>query len=164
MEDYRPQLKEAFRATSIIGYATSLSVIIYGLIANFLLSRYSGVGPGSAQRELFVVIFCGLGAGLLVGIGPLRPAIRKICRPQEYGVASVIRELQSSTMVTYGICETISILGLVLAILSKDIQNYYWMAFMSLVAFGAYFPKYENWERHIRNSLEYSDIGEGGGA
>ena len=159
MEDYQAQLRDSFRATSIVGYSTSLSVIVYGVIANFLLSRHSGA-PESDGDHL-VVIFGGLGGVLFVALAFLDPVIRQINRPAEISGPAVIRQLQASAMVTFGVCETISILGLVLAVMTRDIRNYYWLAFLSLVAFAVYFPKYARWDRFLRDALYGEQYGEG---
>lgn len=153
MEDYQPQLKEAFRATSIIGYFTSLSVIVYGLIAYFLLSRYSMDEQTPDRVALMTKLIGGLGGLMFIGMAFLRPTLLKINRPQEQTTAGFIRQLQAAAMVVYGLCETISILGLILSMITRNMQNYYWMAFLSLLAFGIYFPKYSNWDRHLRGSL-----------
>lgn len=153
MHEYQQQLRAAFQTTSIIGYCTSLSVIVYGLITYFLLSRTSIPEGGAGGAEFWVTVIGVMGAAVFLGMAGIRRLAMRVNRPTEMSAEAAIRQLQSTAVVVFGCCESISILGLVAALATKEIQNYYWMAFMSLLAFGTYFPKYERWEQHMQAAL-----------
>ena len=159
MQDYGPELKAAFSTTSIIGYCTSLSVIVYGLIAHFLLSRYPLGDAPAPNASLLLRWIGGAGVALFLGLAGLRPLVLRLNKPGQTTSAALIRQLQTTAMVVYGGCESISIFGLVAAIVTREMHNYYWLAFLSLAAFSAYFPKYDVWERHVQDALYGPEYG-----
>lgn len=163
MQNYEPDLKAAFNATSLIGYGTSVSVIVYGLIAHFLLSRYPPAEPAPANATLLLRWIGGAGVLLFLGMAGLRPLVLRINRPRRITSSALIRQLQTTAMIIFGGCETISIFGLVAAIVTREMQNYYWLAFLSLTAFWTYFPKYGVWDKHMQDGLFHGggDIEEG---
>lgn len=163
MHEYRDQLKEAFNSTNIIGYCTSVSVLVYGGITYFLLSRSHESNEASDIDGMFVKAVGGLAAILFLGMAVVRKFVLKMNAPKIITVETVIKQLQSTALVVFGGCEMISILGLVLALLTLDMQNYYWMAFLSLIAFGTYFPRYDRWDAHMHAMIYKEDMGQTGG-
>ena len=153
MERYQQKLREAYQTTSVIGYCTSVSVIVYGLITFFLLSRSVVTEEADGAEHRWVLIIGAIGAAIFLGMAGIRALVMRFNRPPEVTVEGAIKQLQSTAMVVFGFCESISILGLVAALVTRQMQNYYWMAFLSLIAFGTYFPRYDRWDRHVHRLL-----------
>ncbi len=150
MFEWQDDLDRVFKHTSLIGYGTSMSVIFYGLIGFFVL-KYSSRPEPFISPDSFVKSIC---VGIALGFAGLAWFIRaKIRQDLEVGMMSVdaaLRRLQTSTLVTYGLCEGIGLVGLIVAYLTQSIQDYYPYAFAALLAFSLFFPRYNDWERVIQ--------------
>lgn len=149
MNEEKNDLNEVYRSTSIIGYSTSFSVIIYGLIAYYLLSRSSGGQSAVENSEMIRQIFWFVGISILFSVSLMRRLISKNAKKKEISSREMLKQLQTTSMVTFGMCESIGILGLVLSIMTKNINDYYGLGFLSLVSFGLFFPKIDLWEEQM---------------
>lgn len=152
MENYEDDLNEVYRSTSIIGYSTSFSVIIYGLITYYLLSRSTGQ-PVFDNAEMIRQIFWVVGFSISITIGLMRRVVFRNSRKKELTAQETLKHLQTSSMVTFGMCESIGILGLVLALMTKNMNDYYGLAFLSLISFGIFFPKIHIWDQQMKQAV-----------
>ncbi|MGE0269330.1 MAG: hypothetical protein AB7S78_12845 [Candidatus Omnitrophota bacterium] len=153
MENYEDELNDVYRSTSVIGYSTSFSVIIYGGIAYYLLSRSADGQPVFDHAEVIRQVFWVVGISILISIGLMRRIVSRNSRKREFTLQEMLKHLQTSSMITFGMCESIGILGLVLTLMTKNINDYYGFGFLSLISFGFYFPKLHHWDQQLKQAV-----------
>lgn len=157
MGEEKNELSEVYRSTSIIGYSTSFSVIIYGLIAYYLLSRPSGGQSAVENSPMIRQIFWIVGISILFSVSLLHRLMLKNAKKKDFNSREMLKQLQTTSMVTFGMCESIGILGLILSIMTKNINDYYGLGFLSLASFGLFSPKIHLWEEQMNCAIDTDD-------
>jgi F0F1-type ATP synthase membrane subunit c/vacuolar-type H+-ATPase subunit K len=145
------QLKKTYRMTIFIGFAMIVSVFFYALMAEFLKAN-SDFLPQSRftyEREVlkYVLLAVAIAEFLLIWF------IRKIIlsgNPKD--IAQKISRLQISSIVTFCLCESVAVYGLLVFFLTKDSMDFYIFLLLSLIYFAFYFPRYSQWEEWIKAS------------
>lgn len=153
MDAHQNDLNEVFRSTSMIGRSTSVCVIIYGLITYYLLSRPSEGQPVFDNVQVVRQIFLMVGVSIVLCIGLLRRLMMENARKKKPSGQELLKQLQTTSLVIFGICESIAILGLVLALLTRNMNDYYILGFLSLVSFGFFFPRIHDWEEQLKQTV-----------
>ena len=90
-------------------------------------------------------------------MGLLKYAFLAIAAAQ-YGAIKVVQKivpaksvdnLPQTAIITFALCETVAVLGLVLFLLAGNAMDFYIFMMISLGFFYLFFPKYEQWEQRM---------------
>ncbi len=65
---------------------------------------------------------------------------------------SKVQKLFTAAIVSFAFCESVAIYGLVLFIIGGSSLDFYLFAFLSLIFFAVYFPKYSQWEEWVNSN------------
>ncbi len=148
-------LRKAYRITAIIGLAMIASLIVYAVVVELIKKQnapfggYSPLPPdvlstlryallGVVVVEFFVIRL--LNTLTLSGKVPLRSSAVTV------PFAPEAQRLVSASVVTYALCESVAIYGLVLFLIQGNSNDFYLFLALSLLYFSIYFPKYGKWE------------------
>jgi hypothetical protein len=144
----------------MIAAMTQMQLMIYGallvsqLVYGYLAFKVFAVQPGrgSMPDALPYVLIAVAASELLIAIPVLRKRLMPARRdakaidepiPDSPAVGGVLGRLFVAQIVTWGMCESIAILGLVLVITSHDPRYYLGFAGASVVGFVVYRPSGE---------------------
>ncbi len=64
-------------------------------------------------------------------------------------LSSKIQKLFSATIITYALCESVAIFGLVLFLTGGETFDFYLFIALSLTFFAVHFPRYGQWEEYL---------------
>ena len=146
--NYLQELEKAYRSTTNIGYMTSTCVIVYGLVTYGILKSQKFLHD-PVQAPYLKWLFLMLSVGTLASIPILKNTFLEKASFQT--VEEFIKKLQSYSIVIFALCESIAVYGLALALMTKNMNDYYWLGGLSLIAFIYMFPKYEKWEEWLKS-------------
>lgn len=133
-------LQQQFKTTNYVGLAMMASVFLYAVI---VLAIDKGYIPYKAQPGANIGIYTTIKYILLV-LAILHYFIIKFF--QKFSLKSVAY-LPAASILTFGLCETVSIYGLVLFLLTGNSLDFYLFMLISLFYFYLFYPKYADWER-----------------
>lgn len=137
------QLKIRYLRVNFVGLAMIGSVFIYALVVEVLkrtLAPFSGlVGftPAGGQMLKYLLVALAFTNFFIIKI------IQKVL-----GAGSA-EKLVRGTVVTFALCEAVSLFGLVLFLLDGNAMDFYTFMFLSLFYFWLFFPKYQDWEDRL---------------
>ena len=147
-------LRKAYRITAFIGLAMIASLIVYAVVVELIKEQnapFGGFSPmpeviatlryallGVAALEFFVIRL--LNTLMLSGKVPLRSSAATV------PFAPEVQRLVSASIVTYALCESVAIYGLVLFLIQGNSSDFYLFLILSLLYFSIFFPKYGKWE------------------
>ncbi len=151
-------LRKAYRMTAFIGLAMIASLIVYAAVVELIKKQnapfggYSPLPPdvlstlryalmGVAAVEFFVIRL--LNKLMLSGKVPLRSSAMTA------QFAPEVQWLVTAAIVTYALCESVAIYGLVLFLIQGNSSDFYLFLALPFAYFGIYFPKYGTWEEWI---------------
>ncbi|MEK6698144.1 MAG: hypothetical protein AABZ10_03775 [Nitrospirota bacterium] len=146
-------LRKGYRLAALIGVLMIGSVLVYAVIAE-LIKESNAPFQGFIQmsdiamlRNVLLVVAAVefivipvLNRVMLSGTVPPRSASASGQHLPE------IKRLISSAFVTYALCESVAIYGLVLFLLNGNSSDLYLFIILSVLLFTVYFPKYSRWE------------------
>ena len=146
-------LKARYLAINFIGLAMIASVFVYAGVVELLkwqLAPFAGfttLDPGTVA--LIKYVFLALAAAQFVVI----KAVQRIL------TAGSVEKLSLTAIITFALCESVAVLGLVLFLLNGNSMDFYVFMVISLGFFYLFFPKYEQWEERVRagSSAEKTD-------
>ena len=157
------KLRAAYRVAVIIGLAMMASLLAYAAIVGILEKGTVGFNaPAMAGSQLEIMKFLLIGLTVVLffiiryvnallleskgkeGTAPDAHA-RQSGAPPEFG------RLTTAAVVTYAVCETPAIFGLVLFFLGRNSSDFYLFMLFSLFFFAVYFPKFSQWEEWYRD-------------
>jgi F0F1-type ATP synthase membrane subunit c/vacuolar-type H+-ATPase subunit K len=158
------KLRAAYRVSVIIGLAIMASLLVYailvGLFENGSIAlsdtpALSGSGLeimkfallGASAVIFFVIRF--VNARLLNAGGGRDQAIDTRPRPAT-GTEAEFGRLTTASIITYALCETPAIFGLVLYVLGRNSADFYLFLMASLFYFATNFPRFSQWEEWYR--------------
>jgi len=162
------KLRAAYRVAVIIGLAMMASFLVYAAIVGILEKDPSGlrnapVLPGS-QVETIKFALIGVTAVLFFVIRVFNTRILNAegeqgkmldSRPRLIpGVAPEFGRLTTTAIVTYALCETPAIFGLVLFFIGRNASDFHLFLLISLFFFAVYFPKFSQWEEWYRKQQQ----------
>ena len=133
-----------FRATRIIAIAMVSSLVIYAMLVE-LIKRQSAPFRGFVQVpwwEMLRWIFLALA---LADAGLIRVLRRALLAPQAAGLGPG-RQLQTASIVTFALCESVGVFGLVLFLVSGSSADFYLFLAFALGLFAFHFPRRDRWE------------------
>lgn len=158
-------LRKGYRLAALIGALMIGSLLVYAVIAELIkesnapfrgfaqmpdiaLLRYALLAVAAVE---FIVIPV-LTRAMLSGAVPPRSASGQQHLPE-------IKRLISSAIVTYALCESVAIYGLVLFLLNGDSSDLYLFIALSALFFAVYFPKYSRWEEWFKARIKAAGRG-----
>ena len=77
----------------------------------------------------------------------------------QFGIIKVVQKilparsvdnLSQAAVITFALCESVAVLGLVLFLLAGNALDFYIFMVISLGFFTLFFPKYDQWEQRLR--------------
>ena len=169
------KLRSAHKAALVIAYAMMFTLVVYALLVEFFLKDIDLVpGGGFSQYNLLRYILIALAAmedimmviiknRILSGQTSLAPKTspspgeapspdidhnHKAAKESEF-----IQRLNSAHIITYALCNSIGIYGLVLFLLGKDKTGFYAFLGTSFFLMMVHFPKYEDWKSRWEDFL-----------
>jgi F0F1-type ATP synthase membrane subunit c/vacuolar-type H+-ATPase subunit K len=150
-------LRKAYRLTAFIGLLMMASLIVYTVVVEFIKEQnapFGGFAPmpdvfgtlryalmGVVVAEFFVIFF--LNKLMLSGKDPLGSS------PAPVQFAPNVQRLVTASIVSYALCESVAIYGLVLFLIQGNTNDFYLFLAVSLFYFTVFFPRYSNWEERI---------------
>ncbi len=137
-------LKARYLSVNFIGLAMIAAVFVYAGVVEVIKWRWAPFAGfaalPAATASLLKYIFLALAAGQYFII----KIIQKIV------LAQSVDNLPQAAIITFALCETVAILGLVLFLLTGNGLDFYVFMVISLGFFYVYFPKYEQWEELVK--------------
>ena len=144
IKDKNITLKSRYLAVNFIGLAMIAAIFVYAGVVEIIKWQWApfhGFAKLPTQTEsLLRYIFLALAGVQYVVI----KAVQKIVQ------AKSLDNLPQAAIITFGLCESVAMLGLVLFLLCGNAMNFYLFMVISLGFFYLFYPKYEEWEQMIR--------------
>lgn len=136
----RGTMQQQFKVTNYIGLAMMGAVFFYALLVLAISKSYL---PIKLHPSLNMTVLTNLSYAFL------------ILAVADYFILSFIRKLslksvtalQPLAIVIFALCESVSILGLVLFLLSGKANDFFIFMVISLLYFYLFYPKYADWEK-----------------
>ncbi len=152
-------LKGAHRQATLIGVAMICSLFIYVIVVKSIKSYFQGMAP------LFIVdilryLFFGLAFVEFFLIRFLRKRLLSFnggagdSSHQEEARSPMIQRLLIVTIISYALCESVAIYGLILFFIGGSRLDFYTFLILSLICFAVYFPRYNQWEEWWKRAHE----------
>ncbi|MFA4903996.1 MAG: hypothetical protein WC600_14780 [Desulfobaccales bacterium] len=145
LKDNHVVLKSRYLAVNFIGLAMIAAVLAYAGMVEVIKwqwAPFSGFAQLSPQTaSLLKYIFLALAAAQFVII----KVVQKILP------ARSLDNLPQAAIVTFALCESVAIFGLVLFLLNGNALDFYVFMVISLGYFYLFFPKYEQWEQMVKS-------------
>jgi hypothetical protein len=156
-------LKNAQKVALVISFAFIFTLVIYAGLAEFLLGDLD-LGKGSSDLSILRYILMAIAAievfmmviiknRILSGETKLiqQPGLEQ--DPSKPNEGEFINRLRSAHIVTYALCESIAIYGLILFILEKNKTEFYAFLGVALFLMLVHFPKYDDWKSRLEDYL-----------
>ncbi len=137
-------LKARYLAVNFIGLAMIAAVFVYAGVVELIkwqLAPFTGFAklePHTA--DLLKYAFLALAAaqfGIIKAVHKILPT-------------PSVEKLSQAAVITFALCESVAVLGLLLFLLSGQGLDFYIFMVISLGFFTLFFPKYDQWEQRIR--------------
>jgi hypothetical protein len=137
-------LKARYLAVNFIGLAMIASVFVYAGVVELIkwqLAPFTGFAQLDPQTAaLLKYVFLALAAAQFVIIKAV----------QKFLPAPSVEKLSLTAIITFALCESVAVLGLVLFLLAGQGLDFYIFMVISLGFFTLFFPKYDQWEERVR--------------
>ena len=136
-------LKTRYLAVNFIGLAMIASVFVYAGVVEWIkwqwapFAGFSYIEPG--QATFLKYIFLALAAAQYGAI----KLVQKIVP------ARSVDNLPQAAIITFALCESVALLGLVLFLLAGQALDFYIFMLISLGFFYLFYPKYDDWEKRV---------------
>jgi hypothetical protein len=137
-------LKTRYLAVNFIGLAMIASVFVYAGVVEWIkwqwapFAGFSQLDP--RQATLLKYIFLAFAAAQYGAI----KLVQKIVP------ARSLDNLPQAAIITFALCESVAVLGLVLFLLGGKALDFYIFMLISLSFFYLFYPKYEQWEKIVK--------------
>jgi F0F1-type ATP synthase membrane subunit c/vacuolar-type H+-ATPase subunit K len=136
-------LKSRYLAVNFIGLAMIAAIFVYAGVVEFIKwqwAPFQGFAKLPAQTESLLRY-------ILLALAVVQYVIIKAV--QKIVLAHSRDNLPQAAIVTFALCETVAIFGLVLFLLCGNPLNFYLFMVISLGFFYLFYPKYEEWEKQM---------------
>jgi hypothetical protein len=134
-------LKVRYLAVNFIGLAMIAAVLVYAGVVELIKwqwAPFAGFAKLPATTaSLLKYVFLALAAGQYLVIKVMQKIV----------LARSTDNLPQAAIITFALCETVAVLGLVLFLLCGNALDFYIFMVISLGFFYLFYPKYENWEK-----------------
>jgi hypothetical protein len=143
LKDKNITLKSRYLAVNFIGLAMIAAIFVYTGVVEVIKWQWAPFAgfaklPGQTA-SLLKYIFLVVAAAQFVII----KVVQKIVPAQS------LDNLPQAAIITFALCETVAIFGLVLFLLTGNALDFYVFMVISLGYFYLFFPKYEDWEQMV---------------
>jgi hypothetical protein len=143
LKDKNITLKSRYLAVNFIGLAMIAAVFAYAGVVEVIKwqwSPFTGFAQLPSQTAVLLkYIFLVLAAAQYIIIKVMQKLI----------LAKSVDNLPQAAIVTFALCETVAVFGLVLFLLNGNGLDFYVFMVISLGFFYLFFPKYEQWEELV---------------
>jgi F0F1-type ATP synthase membrane subunit c/vacuolar-type H+-ATPase subunit K len=150
------ELKKGYRQARIIGMAMVFSVLVYALVVEIVRMNpgfsKEPLVPDGADSIKYVLLGLALIQFFLIRMIRGRFLSRESGQTtnlQTGAVSTRLTGLLVMSIITYALCESIAVYGLVLFFVTKRPFDFYLFMGISLLYFAAYFPRYTQWEEWV---------------
>jgi hypothetical protein len=139
-------LKARYLAVNFIGLAMIASVFVYAGVVELIKwqwATFTGFGGlASFTADLLWYIFL---AVAVAQYGAIK-AVPKIVP------AKLVDKLPQAAVITFALCESVALLGLVLFLLTGRSLDFYTFMLISLGLFYWFYPRYDQWEKLVNKA------------
>ena len=143
LKDKNITLKSRYLAVNFIGLAMIAAVFVYAGVVELIkwqMAPFAGFAKLDPHTvALLKYAFLALAAAQF-GIIKVVPKIMP---------AKSVDNLTRAAVITFALCESVAVLGLVLFLLAGNAMDFYIFMVISLGFFYLFFPKYEQWEERV---------------
>lgn len=154
-----PNLRASYKTTVIVGLAMMAGLIIYAVVVETIKKQYApfaGFAPmpdDIAATFRFALIAITIAEFFIIRI--LNKMILSAKGPVLRGpgagqVGPDVQRLMTAAVVTFALCESVAIYGLVLFLIQGNSDDFYLFLLVSLFYFTIFFPKYGSWEAWMK--------------
>ena len=151
------ELKRGYRQAKIIGMAMVFGVLVYALIVEIMRMNpgfsMDLLPPNGADSIKYVLLGLALIEFFLIRMIRawfLSRESGQTTKLQPGSFSTKVTKLLITSIVTYALCESIAIYGVVLFFVTKRPFDFYLFMGISLIYFAAFFPRYAQWEEWVR--------------
>ncbi len=148
------ELRRAYRTTVIIGLAMMASLVVYAVLVEMIKKDYAPFGGFSPlPADVFTTLryaLLAVVAGEFVFIPILNKAMLSAKAIRSASATGPFGQLASAAVVTFALCESVAVFGLVLFLIQGASSDFYLFLMISLIFFTIHFPKYSKWEEWKR--------------
>jgi F0F1-type ATP synthase membrane subunit c/vacuolar-type H+-ATPase subunit K len=136
-------LKSRYLAVNFIGLVMIATVFVYAGVVEWIkwqwapFAGFSHIDP--RQATLLKYIFLALAAAQYGAI----KLVQKIVP------ARSVDNLPQAAIITFALCESVAVFGLVLFLLTGNGLDFYIFMLISLSFFYLFYPKYDDWEKRV---------------
>ena len=146
--------KKAYRSALIIGVAMIMSLFVYAVIAEFIKMNnepFRGFSPFPEMQILKYILF-GIVIVEFFLIRHVQSVILSGGLTPGRTPNTETAKLLSATIITYALCESVGLLGLILFLLGGSSFDFYSFMVLSLIFYGIHFPRFNRWENWTKES------------
>ena len=150
------ELKRGYRLARFIGTAMVFGVLVYALVVEIMRNNSAfsrePLLPDAAESIKYLFLGLALIQFFLIRMIRGRFLSRESAQTTNHQTGSVSTRLTGlliMSIITYALCESIAIYGLVLFFVTKRPFDFYLFMGISLLYFAAYFPRYTQWEEWV---------------
>lgn len=143
LKDKHITLKSRYLAVNFIGLAMIAAVFAYAGVVEVIkwqwkpFTGFAKLPPQSAVVLKYIFLVLAAAQYVIIKV------VQKII------LAQSVDNLPQAAIVTFALCETVAIFGLVLFLLTGNGMDFYVFMVISLGFFYLFFPKYEQWEQIV---------------
>ncbi|MHB8843858.1 MAG: hypothetical protein ACYC7L_03840 [Nitrospirota bacterium] len=167
------KLRAAYRTTVFIGLALMASLVIYLIIVQLFESGTVALQgePALSGNPFEFLKFAFIGVSVIIfflirslnnqvlhSAGGQGQAPRRTAAP---GAPAAYGKLSTAAIITFALCETPAIFGLVLYFLGRNATDFYLFLIISMFFFASHFPKFSQWEEWYRKQQPGTQRGQG---
>jgi F0F1-type ATP synthase membrane subunit c/vacuolar-type H+-ATPase subunit K len=154
------ELKRGYRQARFIGTAMVFGVLVYALVVEIMRNNSAfsrePLLPDAAESIKYMFLGLALIQFFLIRMIRRRFLLREPGQAtrlqtglQTGSVSIKVARLLVTSIITYALCESIAVYGLVLYFVTKRPFDFYLFMGISLLYFAAYFPRYTQWEEWV---------------
>jgi F0F1-type ATP synthase membrane subunit c/vacuolar-type H+-ATPase subunit K len=152
----RAGLRKAYRTTVNIGLVMMAGLVVFAIVVELIKKQhatFNGFAPLSA--DAFTTLRYALLTFAAVEFFVIRMVNKavlsaKALETRTASAAAPFAQLMSAAIVTFALCESVALCGLVLFLIQGDTTDFYLFLMISVGYFTIHFPKYAKWEAWMR--------------
>ena len=141
-------LDQHLRATRIVAVALILSLLIYVCLVELIKLQFAPFRGFVHFPQWEVLRWALLGVALVEAL--LIRFLRGALLAPRAGAGAPGPRLQTASIVTLALCESVGVFGVVLFVISGSSADFYLFLALSLGLFAIYFPRRDQWEEWAR--------------
>jgi hypothetical protein len=154
------RLGQYHKMATVIGYGMMGTLLIFAAIVETLKAtafEFGGFLPPSFL-DFLRYLFLGLAVVEFFAVRVIKNLILKKGRvtsltDQGDPLLAKVQKLFTAAIVSFAFCESVAIYGFVLFVIGGSSFDFYLFAFLSLIFFAGYFPRYSQWEEWVKGSF-----------